>query len=86
MFLHNVMEDLVTAQVDGIIKNVGCCDCEICRMDVIAFALNLLPVRYVVTERGALFSKAQEMNFQLSTDVIAAITTGILMVKDRPRH
>lgn len=40
---HNLMEDIVLQHVDRILEADGCCCCDICKSDVIAYALNHLP-------------------------------------------
>lgn len=87
MQLKNYMEDVVWQKIDGIIAgHPGICSCEKCRYDIAAIALNHLPVRYVVTEKGEMFTKIQSLEQQFYIDIIAAITHGIDIVKKNPHH
>lgn len=83
---HNLMEDIVLQYVDSVMEQQGVCHCEICKSDVIAFALNHLPPRYVATELGRLVSKAQSYESQFHTDVITALSEAAEMVRKKPRH
>ena len=74
----NVMEDLVEFRFDEIQSTLDCCTCEHCRNDIIAYALNLLPQKYVVSDKGAVA--------QHSSDIMAALTKGAEIVKKSPRH
>ncbi len=87
MELCNEMEAIVFSKVDDIIRNephISCC--PQCRMDVVAIALNHLPPRYVVTEKGRIFAKVSMLDQQFGADVLSAIVRAIEMVKEHPRH
>ena len=82
----NVMEDLVEFRFDEIQSTLDCCTCEHCRNDIIAYALNLLPQKYVVSDKGAVYSNITMVCAQHSSDIIAALTKGAQIVKKSPRH
>ena len=83
----NAMEELVEEEYDRSIDKLDCCKCERCRNDTIAYALNLLPTKYVVTHQGALYSKvATVVHVQMQTDILSALTQGAEIVKKFPRH
>ncbi len=82
----NIVEDIVKVKVLDTMKALGVCTCDKCTSDVIAQALNHLPPRYVVTEKGGLFSKLASYESQYATDVTKALTEGCMVVKDNPRH
>ncbi len=87
MELYNLMEDEVLNTVDKILKEVEIkCKCGKCRLDIAAIALNNLSPRYIVTEKGYLYAKANNMNYQFNTDVIAAVTKAIELVGKNPQH
>ncbi|MFA5577006.1 MAG: late competence development ComFB family protein [Tissierellaceae bacterium] len=87
MELHNLMEDEVVAAVDKIIENYeDVCKCEMCKLDMASIALNNLKPKYVVTDKGYVFAKANSLGFQFSTDLIAEVTKAIEVVKSNPRH
>lgn len=86
MILHNVMEDIVSQEINAILPRLNCCTCEKCRMDILAIALNALPPRYVVTEKGQMYAKLDELNQTFNTGVITALTVAAQSVRERPRH
>jgi competence protein ComFB len=86
--LHNLMEELVRQRMDEVIAvdSSSFCPCMQCRLDAMAIALNSLPPRYVVTERGEIYSKAEALEIQRFVDVVAAVTKALRMVREKPRH
>lgn len=84
--LKNYMEEIVFNQLKDVLKDINCCTCEKCLLDIAAIALNALPPKYVVTEKGELYSKINMLKQQFEVDVIAAITKAAVIVKRRPRH
>lgn len=83
---HNTMEQLVEQRFTELAPTLGCCTCEICRNDIIAYALNHLPCKYVVSNAGVVYSKLFSLSQQHDTDIVAAITLGANTVRDNPRH
>lgn len=83
---RNYMEILVEEQVDRLLEESGCCRCERCRNDVIAYALNQLPQKYVVTEMGEVYTKCYMLRTQHIADITTAIARGISIVSRSPRH
>ncbi len=87
MFLTNVTEEIVFKRLDDVLKGRGdLCKCQQCRMDVAALALNNLQPRYVVTERGMVFSKLSGLDIQISADVVRELTRALDKVSTNPRH
>ncbi|HHV60461.1 MAG TPA: late competence development ComFB family protein [Clostridiaceae bacterium] len=84
--LKNYMEDIVKALMGEILDDINVCKCEKCRMDISAIALNNLPPKYIVTEKGELYLKLNTLKQQFEVDVISAITHAAIMVKRNPRH
>lgn len=85
--LKNVMEELVYEKLDELMDRLGSCKCRNCRMDSAAFALNHLPPKYVVSDRGELISKTIFLDKgQYEMDVTMAIINGVTKVMERPRH
>jgi len=84
--LSNFMERLVREKVDSIIKSVGMCGCEQCRLDVMALALNALPPKYVVTEKGEIYTRLDGMREQIAADVVRELTKAAEVVSGNPRH
>lgn len=87
MELKNYMENLVWQYLDEVMAgHEDLCRCEQCRYDVAALALNFLPPRYVVTEKGKTWAKANSLDQQFYVDIISALTNAVTIVKSKPHH
>lgn len=84
--LKNYMEEVVEETLSDVIDDLGICTCKQCRLDVMALALNNLPPKYVVTEKGEIYSKLNMLQQQFEVDAIAAIATAADTIKKNPRH
>ncbi len=84
--IKNYMEEIVFNQMKEVLSDINVCSCEKCVMDIAAIALNALPPKYIVTEKGELFSKIDSLKQQFEVDVISAITRAAVLVKRSPRH
>jgi len=87
MELKNYMEVSVFDAMDDLLKiNPNVCNCEKCRLDIAAKALNSLPTKYIVNHQGEVFTKAYLYQNQASTDVISAVTKAIMIISQNPHH
>ena len=88
MELRNLMEDVVNQRIAEVLaaQDNDVCTCEHCRMDMAALALNELHPRYIVTERGETYSKADNLEVQRFVDVVAAVAKAVTVVQKNPRH
>ena len=84
--LKNYMEELVLKKTNEILKLMNICKCEKCRLDIMALALNELPAKYVVTDKGELFTKLRELEQQFEVDVDTAIIKAAVFVSKNPKH
>lgn len=84
--LKNYMEEVVFNQMDKVLNKMDVCKCEKCRMDIAAMVLNNLPTKYVVTDKGELYSKVSTLMNQFEVDAISNITSAALKVNSNPRH
>jgi len=84
--IKNYMEEIVYSQMKEILCDINMCKCEKCLMDIAAIALNDLPSKYIVTEKGELYSKINALSQQFEVDVVSAVTKAAVLVKRRPRH
>ncbi len=87
MELHNFME----TSVDHFLPNLlnafpHICKCDKCILDIKALALNELPPHYIVSEKGDMYSRIDEMYIQFETDVLKALIEAIGIVSKRPQH
>lgn len=86
MKLINYNEVLVREKLEELLKDSTFCTCEQCKLDMMAIALNNLPPKYVVSQQGEIFSKAQAFNTQTAVDILGAVTDAMEKVKRSPRH
>lgn len=84
--IKNYMEEIVFNLMKEILEDINSCTCEKCIMDIAAIALNDLPPKYIVSEKGELYSKINALRQQFEVDVISAITKAAVLVKRKPRH
>lgn len=85
--LKNQMEDVVWSAIDKLLQErPDICDCEKCRMDMAAIALNELPPCYAVTDRGKVFAKVSQLECQFETDVLLAVLRAVEKVGKNPQH
>ncbi|NLV17563.1 MAG: late competence development ComFB family protein [Syntrophomonadaceae bacterium] len=87
MGVFNVMEKMVSDSIERVLREYpDSCQCEKCRDDIAAFALNQLKPKYATTHKGEIISKAQCLETQYSLDVITALTLAVERVSRQPRH
>jgi len=84
--IKNYMEDAVMEKLPIVMKQMNVCECDNCRMDILAFVLNKLPPKYVVTIKGTIFAKLSVVQAQFEIDILTYLTQAATMVKERPRH
>lgn len=85
--LHNYMEDMVLETYEDLLsQGQKFCGCDKCRMDVLALVLNKLPPKYIVTQKGAAYTKIQSLNMQFKTDVLKEMVKAFSLVAKQPRH
>lgn len=84
--LRNYMEEIVGRLADKYMKEQGACQCEKCRLDVMALALNALPPSYIVTQRGEIFASIDATYLQNQVDAEVAVLNAVEMVKTSPKH
>ena len=83
---RNYMEDCVMNALTSVIDSMDVCKCQRCKMDITVYALNKLPPKYVVSEKGQLFAKIDEMHSQFNADIVSAIIKGAKVVGKNPWH
>ena len=84
--MKNYMEEIVLSAMQDILRDIKVCTCERCRYDIAAKALNDLPPQYIVTRKGEIYSKINNLKSQFEVDVISAITKAVILVKRNPNH
>jgi len=83
--LHNFMETAVNRIYEDMIssgENIP--NGEKVRLDIMAIALNNLPTKYTVTDKGNLFTKVNTIEQQFRTDIICEIMKAMKIVAQNP--
>lgn len=88
MQLVNFMEEAVQKALEDLLKEDTYKSLKVddkLKLDILAFTLNHLPPRYVVTEKGHLFTRVNELRQQFKTDIIVELSKAIDHIKLNPR-
>jgi competence protein ComFB len=88
MNLVNYMEQAACSVLEQMLQDPAYDDLrndEKARMDILAIALNHLPPRYFVTDKGHTYTRIQELRVQFKTDILVELTKAIQIVMKNPR-
>lgn len=87
MKLHNIMEEKVIDLTNRLMtEDQEFCTCERCKLDVMALSLNRIQPKYVVTDKGELYGRANLMTSQYDADIVKEVTKAIDIVRKNPNH
>lgn len=88
MALINVTEELVNNvfRQEYLGNNLLACDCQQCQDDIVAYVLNRVKSRYVSTNRGEAYVKAQYFDPQIQSDLLRELTIAAQAVAEKPNH
>lgn len=84
--VKNILEELILLKLEKTMDHFGICTCEICKDDVMAFALNNLQPRYASSTGGDVMIRFGMNSEQGQAELLTAISKGIERVKNNPRH
>lgn len=85
--LKNYMEIVVEELLPSVLQGHKLkCDCDRCIEDIKAITLNALEPKYVVSEKGVLYTKLNEFSSQFKADVVRSMMVAIGKVEERPSH
>jgi len=84
--LRNFTEEAVKVFLDRWLKEEDICQCNDCRLDVMAIMLNNLPPKYIVTDTGALYAQLSDFDPQNRIDYMTAMSQAVQIVSKGPRH
>ena len=84
--LRNYTEDAVKLYVNRWFSEADVCQCDNCRLDVMAIMLNNMQQRYVVTDQGALYAQMSDFDPQFKADIMTNMGLAVKIVKNRPKH
>lgn len=79
----NIMENLVLKYVDSVMQRFNVCSCDRCRCDICAYALNHLPVRYIVAQKEKLEKAEASVPPKI---VVDELIKAVIHVRSHPRH
>lgn len=84
--IHNLVETRVLAAYDTLRPQFpNFCGCDICRGDVLVFALNRLQARYVATNEGKVMTELNLDSEQSRVNIDVMIMEGFRKVTMAPR-
>lgn len=87
MKIQNYMEEVVQDELELLLNDRDdICKCQKCRMDMMVWALNRLPPKYVITDRGRLYTKLKEQEIQFKADVVKELAMAIQIISKNPQH
>lgn len=84
--IRNLVEEHVFAAYDRLRPHFAdFCGCEICRGDVLVFALNRIPARYVSTREGSVVTELSLEKDQTRAAIEVTVMEGLRKVALAPR-
>jgi competence protein ComFB len=84
--VRNVVEELVRREYDRLAPTIeGFCGCELCRDDVMVYALNRLKPRYVTQPLGEVLTNVDLTEHQPQADAVTVLLEGFRVVAATPR-
>ncbi len=90
MAFRNYMEEGVVEELPGVLERLkDACKREKCRQDMVTYALNRLPPKYVATDLGNVYTKLNQMKAQARADIqdpilekfLGALNTGGFLIQ-----
>ncbi len=86
VLVKNLMEDIVDRKLDKMLPQLNVCTCDICKTDILCYALNRLKPKYVATSQGELLSRIDSLSATFDIAIITELTAGAEIVRKNPRH
>lgn len=87
MKVVNIVEKMVFDTIDEVLEHKpDICKCNKCLADIVAYALNKLPPRYVASEKGSTMAKAAYLDKTIQVALLVAVTEAVEQVSAHPRH
>jgi competence protein ComFB len=85
--VKNVLEEAVAREYERLRAEMpDFCGCEMCRDDVLVFALNRLPPRYVTQPTGEVLTSVTMASDQPKADISVLLLEGFKRVQADPRE
>lgn len=87
MGYRNYMEQVVAEKLNELLEGrTDICTCAQCKTEMIAYALNHLPPKYVSSSKGEVFNKIEGMDPQHVADISKILVNAVKVVSANPRH
>lgn len=86
VILQNVQLERVESILEDAMIRSGACTCDVCKMDVIAIALNSLPPKYRGTTIGYTIKNYEARSSQNMADIYDAVYRAIELVNKNPHR
>jgi len=87
MKVYNLMEDMVKEELDNLLTGKeNICKCAKCKLDMMAWALNRLSPKYVVSDKGRIFTRLQGVEIQFRADVTIELMKAMSKISKNPQH
>lgn len=84
--IHNQVEEHVLQAYQALRSHFPeFCGCDICRADVLVYALNRLPARYVASREGTVFTELSLDQQQMRARIDVMVMDGLRQVSARRR-
>lgn len=85
--LKNYMEHVVDRLLPKVLyQHEDICRCDKCIEDIKAITLNNLKPMYIVTDKGSVYSKVNELELQFRANVLKELVKAIKIVSQNPKH
>ena len=86
MLIHNKVEEHAQEAYAALVSHFpSFCGCETCHADVLVFALNRLPARYVASQEGRVITELSLDKQQNRAGIDVAVMEGFRKVMASPR-
>lgn len=83
----NIVEKMILNSMDEVLEHKPeICRCDKCLADIVAYALNKLQPRYVVSEKGNTIAKAAYLEKSIQVALLVAVTEAVEQINAHPRH
>ncbi|MGL4798526.1 MAG: late competence development ComFB family protein [Cellulosilyticaceae bacterium] len=83
----NLMEEVVSKTIDEILANRSeICQCDQCRADMYALALNNLKPMYAVSDKGKALFNVMKTTQQGRADIVSTVMYAIETVSNNVKH
>jgi len=85
--MRNVLELVVQRAYEEMLAEMpDACGCPLCREDILVYALNRLPARYVATLTGEVLQEVKLEADQGRADITVVLLEAFKVVGETPRH